>query len=126
MKKNPISLIMLLAGIGIIITGIVMTVIPLFNFNVFTFNLGKSIVYAFVFTFVGIVLIILSIMYNSKKIIDSTNNTIDSIAESVKETLLKEKESKKTKKCEYCGNKIKADSNKCSNCGAMFKNNEKM
>lgn len=126
MKKNPISLIILLAGVGIIITGIVMTVIPLLNFNVFTYNLGRSIVYAFVFSFVGIVLIILSIMYNSKRILDSTNKTIDTIAENVKETILKEKEINKIRKCEYCGNKIKAGSNKCNNCGATIQNNEKM
>lgn len=126
MKKNPISMIILMFGVGIIITGIAMTIIQLTNFNVFTFNIGKAIVFAFGFTFVGIVLIIISVIYNSKKIIDKNINTIDTIADKVKETLTNEISSKKPKKCEYCGNKIKSGTNKCENCGAMYKNNEKM
>lgn len=114
MKRNYVSLIIRIMGIGIIITGFIMTAIPLFNFNVFTFNLGRAIVFAFGFTFIGIVLIIGSIVYNSYKRI----NSIDEIADQVKDNLVKEKESKKPKKCEYCGNKIKSGENKCNNCGA--------
>ena len=126
MKKNPISIIILLTGIGIISTGIVMTTISLINFNVFTFNLGKAIVYIFGFSFAGIVLIILSIIYNSRKIINSANNTIDQIAHKVKKTLENEIEDKTPKKCQYCGNKIKSGSNKCKNCGATYDHKEKM
>ena len=118
MKKNYVSLIMMIAGIGIIIAGIILTIIPLFDFNAFTFELGKSMVYAFGFSFVGIVLIVMSVIYNSLCTINNTKST-DEIAKSVKESLEKEK---KSKVCPYCGNNLKKDSRKCSNCGAGIEN----
>ena len=118
MKRIYVSLIMRIVGIGIIIAGIVLTIIPLFDFDVFTFELGKSIIYAFGFSFVGIVLIVLSVIYNSLTSINNTKST-DEIAESVKKTLTKEK---KATVCPYCGNNLKKDSSKCSNCGASIKN----
>jgi uncharacterized membrane protein len=117
MKKNYISLIMLIAGIGIILTGITLTVIPLFNFDVFTFNLGQAMVYALGFSFVGIVLIILSVIYNSLFSSKDTKST-EEIAKTVKESLEKEKQ---PKICPYCGNKLKQNTKKCSNCGAEVK-----
>ena len=117
MKKNYVGLIMMLAGIGIIIAGIILTVIPLFDFDVYTFNLGQSLIYAFGFSFVGIVLIIMSVIYNTLYNNKVTKIT-DEIAKSVKEHIEKEK---KPSICPYCGNKIIKDSNNCSNCGASIK-----
>ena len=89
MKRNYVSLIMRILGIGIILAGIILTIIPLFDFNMYTFNLGQSMIYAFGFSFVGIVLIILSVIYNTLYPNKNTK-TIDEIAEVVKKELKKE------------------------------------
>ena len=58
----------------------------------------------------------MSVIYNTLYTTDSTKST-DEIAKSVKDTLEKEK---KANVCPYCGNKLKKDSSKCTNCGATI------
>lgn len=125
MKKNYISLIFRIIGIILIITGIIMTVIPMFSFDVFTFNLGRSMIFAFGFTFVGIVLIIISVMLNTSLFNGKTKELEDEISELIKTEINEEKESKKPTICNYCGGKVNTNSTHCENCGAKVKNNSK-
>ena len=122
MKKSPIvSTIIRIVGIAIIAIGIVMTIIPMFNFNVFTFNLGRSMVFAFGFSFVGIFLIVISVIYKS---LYSNNNNLstDEISKKVKKNLEEEKIKKEqSKNCPYCDSPLDENTKKCPNCGAKVK-----
>ena len=122
MKKNSIvATIIRIVGIAIIAVGIIMTVIPMFNFNVFTFKLGKSIVFALGFSFIGIVLIIISVIYKTiSGNYNSIKTTTDEIAEKIKRTIQTEKQNA-DKKCPYCDSPIPSDIKKCQNCGAKIK-----
>ena len=123
MKKSPIvSTIMRIVGIAIIAIGIVMTAIPMFNFDVFTFNLGRSMVFAFGFSFVGIFLIVISVIY--KSLSSNINNKLstDEISEKVKKNLEEEKTKKEqSKNCPYCDSPLNENTKKCPNCGAQIK-----
>jgi len=109
--KKYISLFMLIGGIIIIIAGIVFTIIPLLDFDAFTFPLGKAIIFVFGFSFIGIVMIVLSSIIKSYNKI----NLMDDIANNVKNEL---DNNKKDIVCKYCGSKIDTKTHICPNCGA--------
>ena len=109
--KNSYIYIIRILGVILVLSGIIFPIFPLINFDAYTFPLGKSIVFAFGFTFVGIVLIVGSFVAKSYDKI----NEINEIASKVKEDL---NENKKIKNCEYCGSKIDNKTHKCPNCGA--------
>ena len=120
MKRNYISIIFAIFGILAIVAGITLTVIPLFDFDVFTFNLGKSMVTALVFPFIGIVLITFSVILHIMGKSTDKMASINDIAKSVKGDLENKANNNKPKKCKYCGGLVEIDK-PCPNCGAVYK-----
>lgn len=121
MKKKIFSLILIMVGVALIISGLLATIIKLINFDVFTFNLGNAIILVFGFSFVGIIFIISGVAMRSSITANEDHSKpkkIDDIAKAVKEKL---NEEKKPKKCPYCKGILSKDKTKCSNCGASLK-----
>ena len=119
-KKFSIAMLFRILGILIILYGIISTGLSLINFDVYTYNLLGSTVSMIGSMFVGIVLIIISVVINANK---QQNDTSNEIAKKMKEELSEIKESKSPKKCKYCGSVI--NGNKCVNCGATIDTKKK-
>lgn len=124
MKKNSLIYIILnLIGTALIIAGILMTVIPLFNFNGQTFKLIPALMSGILLPLVGIIIIVISTIAN---INIKSNQEIEEISAKAKEKILNDK-SKDTQTqnncitCKYCGCKSSADQKTCSKCGAKIK-----
>ena len=116
----------MMIGVALIVTGIIATIIQLSNFDVYTFNLGKSIVLVFGFSFVGISCIISAIALRPTETTTANKTTsrkksLEDIASEVKSKLNEEQESKKPQPCPYCKTLIAASETKCPNCGASSK-----
>ena len=114
----------MMIGVALIVTGIIATIIQLSNFDVYTFNLGKSIILVFGFSFVGIVCIISAIALRPTETTTANKKTshkksLKEIASEVKSKLNEEQEAKKPQPCPYCKSLIAANETKCSNCGAI-------
>lgn len=124
MKKNSIIYIICnLIGTAIIIAGILMTIIPLFNFNGQTFKLIPALMSGILLPLVGIIIIVITTIV---KINSKSNQEIEEISAKAKEKILNDKGNDTQSPsncitCKYCGRKSSTDQKTCSKCGAKIK-----
>lgn len=119
-KHFNIYTLICVIGFGIIIFGIVLTVIPLFNFDGRTFKLIPALISGLLLPLIGIITIVGTIIASTIK---KSNDEIEDISNKVKKEMgnIKAKSQSATNTCAYCGCKCKKEDNVCPNCGAKIK-----
>lgn len=120
-KKPSVFKIMCAVGIIVIVFGILLTVIPLFNFSGSTFRLIPAMLSGLAMPLVGMVIIVVcSIVATNNK----SDDEIDNISAKVKKKMAESGENKSQSEmahCEYCGCNCKKEDKKCPHCGAKIK-----
>ena len=119
MNKNKALVITFsILGIGLFVLGIIMTIVSISKFDVFTYKLNTGVIFGIAFPFVGIVLVIISTIIGT---MSTRSDIVDNVAKQVKDVLKNEQENKQNiKTCKYCGSKCSTDNPKCPSCGAKL------
>lgn len=119
MNKNKALVITFrILGIALFVLGIVMTIVSIAKFDVFTYRLNTGMIFGIAFPFVGIVLVIISTVIGT---MSSKSDITEDVAKQVKNVLKNEQDSKQNIKiCKYCGSKCSTDNPKCPSCGAKL------
>lgn len=124
MNKTLVTIFRIL-GISFIVLGVVLTIVSMTKFDVFTYKLTTGMIVGIAFPFVGIVLIVIATIMSTistDKTETDTNKSEKEIAELVKNSLKSEQDDNcAVNVCKYCGSKVKTDKNVCPSCGAKIK-----
>lgn len=120
-KKPSVFKIMCIVGAIVIFFGILLTVIPLFNFSGSTFKLIPAMLSGLAMPLVGMLIIVIgNIMATNSK----ADDEIENISAKVKEKMTENSANKSQSEilhCEYCGCNCKKEDKKCPHCGAKIK-----
>lgn len=119
MNKTTSLIFKILGGVLITI-GIVITIIPLFNFDGQTFKLIPALLSGLAMPLVGMSMIIITIIIDTN---NASNDEIDQISSKARKEITKsnlEKSKSASNTCKYCGCKNKIDATTCKNCGAKI------
>lgn len=122
--KTKILKILRILGFVLIFGGIVLSIAPMFKFDIYTFNTQLFIASGFVLPVIGIAIIIISSYLLMKNKINNNVEKVteEEIAKRVKEKISKSESDKLSPKvCEYCGCKNKSDAANCKSCGSNLK-----
>ena len=119
MNKNKALVITFrILGIGLFVLGIIMTIVSISKFDVFTYKLNTGVIFGIAFPFVGIVLVIISTIIGT---MSTRSDIVDNVAKQVKDVLKNEQENKQNiKTCKYCGSECSTDNPRCPSCGAKL------
>lgn len=124
MNKTLVTIFRIL-GISFIVLGVVLTIVSMTKFDVFTYKLTTGMIVGIAFPFVGIVLIVIATIMSTistDKTETDTNKSEKEIAELVKNSLKSEQDDNSAVNvCKYCGSKVETDKNVCPSCGAKIK-----
>lgn len=117
-KNKALVIIFRILGIGLFVLGIIITIVSIAKFDVFTYKLNTGVIFGIAFPFVGIVLVIISTIIGT---MSTRSDIVDNVAKQVKDVLKNEQENKQNiKTCKYCGSKCSTDNTKCPSCGAKL------